>query len=54
VSQEVSKEALVEVSEVVLEEASDEASDEVLEDASEEVFKGQFKATMMRYRFSNI
>ena len=36
----------MEVSEVVLEEASDEAS--------EEVFKGQFKATMMRYRFSNI
>ena len=38
-SQDVSKEALVEVSEVLLEKAS------------EEVFKGQFKATMMRYRF---
>ena len=36
-------EALLEASEVLLEEASEEVS--------EDVFKGQFKATMMRYRF---
>ena len=52
------KEALVKVSEVVLEDASEEASlevsDEVSEEALEEVLMGQFKATMMRYRFSNI
>jgi vacuolar-type H+-ATPase subunit C/Vma6 len=37
-----------------LEEALVEASEVVLEQVSKEVFKGQFKATMMRYRFSNI
>ena len=58
----MSKEALVKVSEVVLEDASEEASlevsdevsEEALEEALEEVLMGQFKATMMRYRFSNI
>ena len=39
---EASKDELVETLEIDLEEASKEA------------FKGQFKATMMRYRFSNI
>ena len=30
-----------------------EASEIVSEQVSKEAFKGQFKATMMRYRFSN-
>jgi hypothetical protein len=37
----------------VSEEALVEASEVVLEQAAKEVLKGQFKATMMRYRVFN-